>query len=353
MWKLNFYLARTTLLSVLAVIAILLSIDTVVTIIVQMGRAGQGHFTTWTAIEFTLLRLPSDLYLILPICGFLGVLFGLGALASNSELIAMRAAGVSVYQISFGVILGAIVYVILALALSLYIAPATRNAAYTTANMATQNQAVLILAHASWIKAGNHFIYVGQTHPGGQLDNVTNYLVKNNRLISVTHASKVTVKQNRWILHKPVITDIHSTHITTQHLSTLQQPSPITTRLLKILAVHPKNMTIDALRDYIHYREKNNLDVQPYELQVWLRIFQPIAVLILMLLAIPFVFGPLRSASIGLRLMTGFVMGFAFFIINQFFGSVSLIYNFTPFWGAALPTILFTMLLLILLWRMD
>ena len=353
MWKLNFYLAKTVLLAVLAVIAVLLSIDIIFTFIAQMGRVGQGSFTAMTAIEFTLLRLPSDLYLILPICGFLGVLFGLGQLASKSELVAMRAAGVSIYQIAFGVVIGAGVYVVLGLALSMYISPATRHAAYFKADVANQGQTVLVLANATWVKSGDHFIYIGQIRPGGKLFNVNDYDIKNNRLQSITHAAMVQVKQKQWVLHDPLITTFSDTQVKATRLPNLTQPSLVTPKLLHILILNPQNMTAAALYDYIHYRIKNNLDSQPYQLQLWLRFFQPVTVLILMLLAIPFVFGPMRSSSVGLRLVTGFVVGFTFYVINQFFGSFSLIYNFTPFWGAALPTILFTILLILLLWRMN
>ena len=353
MWKLNFYLARTVLLSVLAVIGVLLGIDIVFTFIAQMGQVGQGSFTVLTAIEFTLLRLPSDLYLILPVCGFLGVLFGLGQLASKSELVAMRAAGVSIYQIAFGVVIGAVFYVILGFALSMYISPATRHAAYFKADIANQGQTVLVLANETWVKSGNHFVYIGQTRPDGKLFNVNDYYIKDNKLESITHAPMVQVKQKEWVLYDPLITTFSDNEVKAVRLPDLTQPSLVTPKLLRILTLNPQNMTVAALSDYIHYRIKNKLDAQPYELQLWLRFFQPVTVLILMLLAIPFVFGPMRSSSVGIRLVTGFVIGFAFYVINQFFGSFSLIYNFTPFWGAALPTILFTILLIILLWRMN
>lgn len=354
MWKLSRYLVKTTLISVLVVILILLGIDIVFTFIAQMGNVGRGNYTNWTAIAFTLLRLPSDLYLILPVCGFVGTLFGLGSLAAKSELIAMRAAGMSIYRISAAVLIAALVYMIIGLLLSFYISPITRNMAYFKADKAGQPQAaVLVLAHSTWVKAGDHFIYIGQTLPDGKLLDVYDYNTQDNQLISVTHAPTVTVGAQQWTLHSPTITHFSFDGTAVERLPQLTQHSRISTALLRILTLKPENMTVTGLWEYIDYRIKNNLDPQPYQLQLWLRIFQPITILILMLLAVPFVFGPLRSASVGVRLVVGVVIGFAFYIVSQFFGSFSVIYNFTPFWGAALPSILFTILLLILLWRMN
>jgi len=61
----------------------------------------------------------------------------------------------------------------------------------------------------------------------------------------------------------------------------------------------------------------------------------------MLFLAIPFIFGPLRSVTMGLRLVSGVVVGFSFYMLNQFFGPFSLVYNVPPFVAALLPSLLF------------
>ena len=353
MWKLTWYLARTVIVATLSVIAILLGIDAIVTFIVQAGNVGQAGFTVWKALEFTLLRLPSDLYLILPVCGFLGVLFGLGALSARHELVAMRAAGTSLWQLCRGVLLGASVFFLVGLCLSSYLSPVSRHLAYYKLNEAQNKQAVLVLASHSWVKSGNHFVLIGQSLPGGRLNNVDDFVVKGNHLTKITRSPSIQVSQKNWTLSQPLITHLNVHGVTQQHLSRLKTGALLEAKLLKVLTLSPANMTVPALIEYIHYRVQNHLDASPYKLQLWSRFFQPIVVLILMLLAVPFVFGPMRSANIGVRLVVGVVIGFSFYLFNQFAGAFSAITHLSPFLGAALPSILFGILLMILLWRLS
>lgn len=350
--KLTWYLAKTTLVSTFSLIAILLGIDALITFIVQAGQAN-ANYTTWDALTFALWRLPSDLYLILPVCGFLGVLFGLGSLSANNELIAMRAAGCSLWQMCRGVLIGAAVFWLLALLLASYISPVTRHIAYYNANKAQNHQAVLALANQSWVKSGNQFVLIGQVFPGGRLSNVTQFTVDGQRLKRITQSPNVTVKDQQWRLHHPTMTSMNLNKITQSAQKSAVQPALLTTKLLKVLALNPQNMTITTLLDYIHYRLKNHLNANRYQIQLWNRFFQPLVVLILMLLALPFVFSPLRSAGVGMRLVVGLVVGFGFYILNQFASTFALISHLPPFLGAALPTILFGSLLMLLLWRLD
>ena len=351
--KLTWYLAKTVILSTLMIIVILLGIDAVVTFVVQTGNVGQGNFSVWTALEFTLWRLPSDLYLVLPVCGFLGVLFGMGALASRHELIVMRAAGMSMWRMSRGVWLGALVFVALGFALSTYISPITRHIAFYKASAMRGAQAVLVLADQSWIKSGDHFVLIGQALPDGYLESVNDFTVTDNKLSKITSAPEVKVEPDKWLLTNPTVTTLSPNKVTTTVHKQLQQPALLTPKLLHILALSPQNMTVTSLMTYIHYRVKNKLDANPYKLQFWNRIFQPLIILILMLLALPVVFQPMRSSGVGWRLMTGFSVGFGFYLVSQFFSTFSVIFNLQPFLGAALPTIVFTFLLVILLWRMN
>ena len=57
-------------------------------------------------------------------------------------------------------------------------------------------------------------------------------------------------------------------------------------------------------------------------------------------LGIPFIFGPLRSVSMGLRMMTGIAAGFCFYFSNQLFGPFSIVYQLPAFLAAAIPLII-------------
>ncbi|MDF2690227.1 MAG: putative permease, YjgP/YjgQ family [Gammaproteobacteria bacterium] len=352
MWKLMRYILTTVLLAILGVTVVLVGIDIIFTFIVQIGSLGAGY-SLLDALVFVLLRLPTDLYLMLPVSAFLGTLVGLGSLASKSELIAMQAAGVSIYQISRGVLLAASFLLVFAYLLSTYISPYTRHLAYLKQNQQSNPQALLVLATATWLKSGDHFVYIGQTRPSGNLLNLVSFTIDNNQLNEVKMAQSAQIENDQWTLTGVSDTKISDNQVIQTTANRLTEPSLISPHLLQIISMDPQDMTLPSLYSYIEYRKQNALDIKPYKLQFWSRIFQPLSLVVLMLMAVPFVFGPLRSANNGLRVVVGVFAGFAFYIANQFFSSFSLLFPIPSFLGAAAPIMLFSLILFIMMQRIN
>ncbi|MDF2939373.1 MAG: putative permease, YjgP/YjgQ family [Gammaproteobacteria bacterium] len=346
------YIFTTVLLAILGVTGVLIGIDVIFTFIVQINSLGAGY-TLVDAFVFVLLRLPTDLYLMLPVSAFLGTLVGLGTLASKSELIAMQAAGVSIYQISRGVLLASSVLLVFAYLLSTYISPYTRHLAYLKQNEQSNPQALLVLATATWLKSGDHFVYIGQTRPSGSLLNLVSFTINNSQLSEVKMAQSAQIEKDQWTLTHVSDTKVSDNQVTQTTSASITEPSLISPHLLQIISMDPQDMTLPALYSYIEYRKQNALDPKPYKLQFWSRIFQPLSTVVLMLMAVPFVFGPLRSSSNGLRILIGVFAGFSFYIVNQFFSSFSLLFPIPAFLGAAAPILLFGLILFALMQRMN
>ena len=100
-------------------------------------------------------------------------------------------------------------------------------------------------------------------------------------------------------------------------------------------------MTLLGLHTYVNYLKANGLRATNYQLSFWKRIFQPFATLVMIFLAVPFIFGPLRTVTMGMRILAGISVGFCFYILNQFFGPLSTLFQISPIIGACLPTIVF------------
>jgi lipopolysaccharide export system permease protein len=62
----------------------------------------------------------------------------------------------------------------------------------------------------------------------------------------------------------------------------------------------------------------------------------------MLLVALSFIFGPLRSVSMGARIMMGVFTGILFFLSNEVLGSLSLVYQLSPMFGAFMPSAIFT-----------
>lgn len=91
---------------------------------------------------------------------------------------------------------------------------------------------------------------------------------------------------------------------------------------------------------YINYLHDNTLESQHYRLAFWKKVFQPLAILAMVFLAIPFILGPLRQSSAGFRLLVALIVGFVFYVANALFGPLSIVYHLPPYWAALLPSLI-------------
>ncbi len=118
---------------------------------------------------------------------------------------------------------------------------------------------------------------------------------------------------------------------------------------LGVVALDPDALSISGLHNYVKYLKSSGQDSGRYQLNMWSKIFQPLSVAVMMLMALSFIFGPLRSVPMGVRVVTGISFGFVFYVLDQIFGPLTLVYGIPPVVGALLPSGLF---FLISLWLM-
>ncbi len=67
----------------------------------------------------------------------------------------------------------------------------------------------------------------------------------------------------------------------------------------------------------------------------------PLSSAVMVFLAVPFIFGPLRSSPVGARILAGTLVGIGFHLFNQTFQHIGLVFGVLPWLAASLPTILF------------
>jgi lipopolysaccharide export system permease protein len=115
----------------------------------------------------------------------------------------------------------------------------------------------------------------------------------------------------------------------------------LTPNYLNVGLVEPEAMTLRKLADYSLYLRHNHLQASSFQLEFWKRIFQPLTTLVMILLAIPFVFTAPRSMSMGKRILAAIFIGFTFYIVNAFVGQFSIVFQFPPVIAAFIPTFLF------------
>ncbi|MCK9563551.1 MAG: hypothetical protein M0R02_12630, partial [Bacteroidales bacterium] len=78
---------------------------------------------------------------------------------------------------------------------------------------------------------------------------------------------------------------------------------------------------------------------------------QPLTIASLVLIAVSFVFGPLRESTMGFRIFAGVIAGIVFSTSQQLLGPASLLYGFSPLWAVLIPVALSVLVGVVLLRR--
>ncbi|CAM4452813.1 MAG: Lipopolysaccharide export system permease protein LptG [Legionellaceae bacterium] len=346
------YIANTIFHTLVIVLTVLAGLEAFILMISQLREIGTGHYTLFQALIYVLLTLPSKIYSFLPMAGLIGVLMGLGTLVNHSELIVMRAVGLSLKQIIISLLKSALIFILIMTLLGETIAPYLQRHAERHKTFALSKGQTLQTGQGIWSKDGSAFYHIQAIVNPRHLLGISRYLFNDHyQLIMVSYAKNAIYKNKQWIFNDVIQTHITEKKVFAEKINTLSLPLALKPNLLKVADLEPANMSIFQLFQTIRYHSRNGLHVSSYSLAFWQRLCQPMASLIMMLLALPFIFGPLRAANRGLRLLAGISISFGFYILNQFFGPVSLVMQLPPFLAAVLPSILFGMLGLFLMKR--
>ena len=346
--KLDRYIARTVIGTTLLILFALLCMDFFIQIMNELDDIGKGSYGLLQALLYVCLILPRDIYQLFPMAGLVGCLMGLGLLASNSELIVMRAAGMSLAQITRAVLMGILLMIIVVTVLGEGFAPRLLLHAERLKALDRSNGQALATQQGVWLRDKNNFIHIESVEATDTLNGVTRYqFTPTHQLTEVAFAEHAKYHGGQWNMQGINRSILHPNgEVSTDKADNSQWTMELNPSVLKIAQIEPDEMNLLKLHQWIHYRKANQLRYSNDALVFWQRIFQPVSTSIMMLLAIPFIFGPLRSATTGIRLVAGVIVGFGFYILNQMLGTISLTYQFPPFLGAVLPLLLFLSLLL-------
>jgi len=230
------------------------------------------------------------------------------------------------------------------------VAPYARDYALRMKGQALSQGQSLNTRNGTWVRDHDQFIHINKIVSVNQLQDITRYqFSSDHRLLVASYAQQAKLEHGQWVFYDVVQSEFQSNKVLTQKFATQSWPMKLRTEEMLLSEVDPHQQSLVTLYHYLHFRRHSGLGVGPYAFSFWKRIFQPIATLVMILLAIPVVFGPLRTVSMGLRILTGVVMGFSFYILNQFLGPFSLVYQVPPFIAAAFPTVLFALIATFLL----
>lgn len=341
--RIDRYLCRTVLAAAGTVLLALIALIAVFALIEELDE-GDGAYGLAAAAWYVFLTLPRRALELLPYVIFLGSLIGLGKLASQSELVALRAAGLSVRRLAGASAWAVALAWALGAATGEWIAPATEALAESHKARALRGSANIEFKGGYWYREGSLYMHVAAVDGDGDLLGVRQYWLNDRGRLSLmreaARAEYVGTAETGgdWILSDGVETHLSDDRLRSQPFSERVwrgriDPGLISERLL----VDARRLSLLDLRRQISYMQREGLDATAQRIAFWSKCLQPASMLGLVLLALAAVLGPLREVGIGVRISAGIVVGLSFKYLQDLFAPMAAVYELAPPLAVAAP----------------
>ena len=348
----NRYIGKNIIVSVTIVMCVLLSLFAFFQFLDELKDVGKGRYDTGKAFMFVLMTLPTLIYQLLPITVLLGCTIGLGMLAGNSELTAIRSAGVSLEHIIKSVFKVGLTIILLGVLMGEWLAPKSEHSAQTMRSVAQSSNLSLRGSQGLWAKDGAQYINVRKILPGKRLSDIYVYEVDHQHHVThVFRAERAVYRKGNWVLENVSHSYLVKGNVIAHHEDEHVWETGLSPELLNVVTVKPNTLSVWGLYQYIDYLESNGLSADQYKQSMWSKLMLPVVAGIMILLSVSFVFGPLRSVSIAHRILTGALVGIGYHLFSQMFSYLGLVLKLNPAFTALMPTLLAMLLAVILIRR--
>ena len=334
------HIGKSIFFSVLTVALIIVGLDLLFAYISELEDL-EGDYGAVEALTYIFLTTPRRLYELLPMAALVGCLIGLGTLASNSELTVMRASGVSIGRIMGAVLKPLLVLMVAGVLLGEYVAPYSENMAESRRALAV-GSGDAVKSKGLWHREGEDFIHINAVQTNGVLHGITRYRFDDQReLLETSFAQRASVQDEHWLLEDVATTlfDADGTSRVEQH-EQQRWDVGLSPRLLRVVLLDPDVLPLTGIWHYQNYLAEQGLNNSQYWLAFWKKLLQPLTTAALVFVAISFIFGPLRSVTLGQRVFTGVLVGFSFRILQDLLGPSSLVFGFSPLIAVVLPILI-------------
>lgn len=355
MRTLRSYVIREVATSTLLVFVALLLLFAFFDLVEQMKDLGRGGYQLRHILIHVALSAPNHVYELFPIAALIGTLFALAQLVASSEYTVMRASGVSLSRMAAtiglaGAAFGAITFVV-----GEFLAPPAEQLAQRLRSQAISGIVAQEFRSGLWIKDGMAFVNVLEVTPSAELKGLRIYeFDEGYRLRSLRHAAGAEYRgQNTWQLIDVAQTLFEGEKTRVNRMERMPWQSVLEPGLLNVLLVKPEKMSAWSLYSYSQHLKENRQKALRYEIALWSKLLYPVAVLVMMIMALPFAYFQNRQGGVGAKIFAGIMLGLAFHFLNRLFGHLGLLNDWPPMMSAVTPTLLFLAAAVSMMWWQE
>jgi lipopolysaccharide export system permease protein len=350
------YLAREIYFSILLVFAALIMLFALLDLINELSSMGRGDYRLGYVLLFVTLTIPGHIYELFPVAVLIGSIFAMVQMAANSELTVYRSSGVSLKQMMKALLRIGMPLVVLCFLCGEFVAAPSERLAQQI-KLKAQNLQVSAKEFRSgvWAKDERSFVNVKGMLPDSSLMGVNIYEFDDSyHLRSIIAAEHASYKDEQlWQLEGVRQTRFDKESATIDNQPSAEWRSSLNPDILSVLLVVPEQMSAWNLYQYTEHLRDNHQKTARYEIAMWNKLVYPFAVLVMMLLALPFSAYQRREGGISGKIFMGIVLGLSFHFVGRLFANVGALNEWSPLLSATAMTWMFLALALGMLWRTE
>ena len=340
----------------------------------EIKSVGQGAYRIEHAFVYVSLGLPNYAYQIMPIAALIGTIYVMAQFAARSEFTVMRASSLSMSGVMRLLSRIAVVFAVLTFLLGEFVAPRANDLRESFKRRIQGATISSEFRSGLWAKdvlrdpvskqvVGTRFLNAGKVETNGvmRLVRIYEFDLQMHMLTLITADEGHFANNNQWRLmnvkemrfaQDPGHTG-HSELITQRRLESSLLISEITPDIMAVLVTDPNKMSALDLMVFSRHLEENRQRTDRYEIALWTKLLYPLAVFVMMALALPFAYLQSRSGGLSLKIFIGIMIGVSFQLLNSLFSHIGLLNTWPPFMTAITPSALFLLAAIGALWWVE
>jgi len=338
------YIANTLLTYSIVVLLVWLSLYSFFNFLAELNSVGTVNYTILEAFKYIVLQLPEVAYDQVSPVILLGCVLGMGHLATTGQLIILRASGISILKITWLTLKNAIIFLIFLTLIGELVAPTLTTYAENERSNALGQNSLSSSQDGFWIRDGDNFINVENNVDGSLFNGITVIEVnKSNKIERVVESKSAIFDGQNINMDSTNIFSINSTNlfddIALKERNLYKKRVAFDQDLIDSLEKEPKDLTTLTIVKQIQFLTDNKLRAEVFEVELYKRLVKPITLVAMVLLAMLFIFGSTRDATLGRKIFFGVVIGLSFELISRIGGALALSLNFSPLLSTFVPAI--------------